>query len=273
MSETNKQILIVFYLQIHSKFIEYLRILEIKHKNITFIKINTSDTKLIQIVIQFDINFVPTIIFYKNKNEIDRITGANVSKLRKKINLITSSFNSSNLNEIDNITVSNNEQEIMEQISKIRQNADELYHEKQESMLCGLHAINNALQYKLVTVEEMRSTADFLQIEEEKLYEDADQNIYQNEFGNFNSEVISYVLERKGFTVERISYESFSNQIQIGAFIICNGFHWFAVRKFIENGDMCDLDSLLNQPEIIDFNKKIKSTNTIFKISWLNLQI
>jgi hypothetical protein len=145
----------------------------------------------------------------------------------------------------------------MEQISKIRQNADELYHEKQESMLCGLHAINNALQYKLVTVEEMRSTADFLQIEEEKL------------FGNFNSEVISYVLER----IERISYESFSNQIQIGAFIICNGFHWFAVRKFIENGDMWDLDSLLNQPEIIDFNKKIKSTNTIFKISWLNLQI
>jgi hypothetical protein len=35
-------------------------------------------------------------------------------------------------------------------------------------------AINNALQFRLVTVEEIRSTADFLQIEEEKLYEDVD---------------------------------------------------------------------------------------------------
>ena len=62
----------------------------------------------------------------------------------------------------------------------------------------------------------------------------------------------------------RISYEYSSNQIQIGAFIICNGFHWFAVSRFIENGDLWDPDSLLNQPEIIDINKKIKSNNTIF---------
>jgi hypothetical protein len=54
-------------------------------------------------------------------------------------------------------------------IKKVRFNVNEIYFERQKEALCGLHAINNALQFGLVTKTELFTSAINLKIELDKL--------------------------------------------------------------------------------------------------------
>lgn len=129
--------------------------------------------------------------------------------------------------------------------------------------MCGLHALNNALQYSFFTSNFLIQIAKNLQIKEEQLYYDlsnVDKNIYSNSFGNFNSEVLVTALEKKNFEVKR-----YNEVINTGLYIVCNGYHWFAIRKFYDSGPIWDLDSL-GVPKTIESSDFKLLNKTIFKI-------
>lgn len=205
----------------------------------------------------FKINVIPTFIFISNISEIDRIEGSNNSqfssllkkysngiKFRKRIQ--RKHFEESKTNNLELLKVSS-------QIKKVRFNVNEIYFERQKEALCGLHAINNALQFGLVTKTELFTSAINLKIELDKLLfqENLDnENPYYNEYGNFNLDVLEISLKRRGIVLKRVFFNSMTD-IPIGMFICCNGYHWFSIRKFDFDLPIWRIDSLLNEPVII----------------------
>ena len=157
----------------------------------------------------FKINVIPTFIFISNISEIDRIEGSNNSqfssllkkysngiKFRKRIQ--RKHFEERKTNNVELLKVSS-------QIKKVRFNVNEIYFERQKEALCGLHAINNALQVGLVTKTELFTSAINLKIELDKLLfqENLDnENPYFNEYGNFNLDVLEISLKRRGIVLK-----------------------------------------------------------------------
>lgn len=137
--------------------------------------------------------------------------------------------------DVENEIVPNDERKILDEINRVRTDVSELYHENQYQEMCGLHALNNALQYSFFTSNYLIQIAKNLQIKEEQLYYDlsnVDKNIYSNSFGNFNSKVLVTALEKKNFEVKR-----YNEVIDTGLYIVCNGYlQWFAIRKFYDSG-------------------------------------
>ena len=95
--------------------------------------------------------------------------------------------------------------------------------------------------------------AEQLQINESRLYIDNDNiesNVYSNNSGNFNVDVLEVALGKKNFTLSRLIGKI--EVLPVGMFILCNGAHWYAFRRFLANGPLWNLDSLLSEPEIIN---------------------
>jgi hypothetical protein len=194
---------------------------------------------------------LPTFVFLRNNVEIHRIIGHNSGQFFKYLKHHSSIA----------ITIA------MDEISKIRTNLNELYFESQKEALCGMHALNNALQFPLFKRNDLVSIANQLQISEENLNENQiDKNIYGDEEGNFNVDVLFMALKSKKINLKRFFLKEIecSFEFPSGMFIICNGTHWFALRKFFSGGPIWNLDSLLDRPVIFteaEFSKFSKNQN------------
>ena len=73
-----------------------------------------------------------------------------------------------------------------------------IYHEKQESKLCGQHCLNNLLQGSYFTAPDLADIAQSLDESERRLLDGAFTGVSQNvdEFGNFRYySIIVFILE------------------------------------------------------------------------------
>ena len=164
-----------------------------------------------------------------------------------------------------------NSGEILAEIQKIRINKDELYFEKQKEALCGSHALNNALQFPMFDKNFLISCAKLLQIKESNLYFDIDDvqnNVYSDDSGNFNIDVLEVALGKKNFSLIRFMLKD--ELIPVGMYILCTGTHWFAFRRFMEDGPLWKLDSLQPEPQAINDLLSLRENKiSIFKINSL----
>lgn len=140
-----------------------------------------------------------------------RLLGTDFSKLEAKIRLFTNMNENerSITTEVNNIildgspieeTPLSEKSKILYEINLIRTEVETLYHEKQNSEMCGLHALYNALQYRMFTAADWILIADELQLQESQLYYDqasVESDIYRSNYGNFNSDVLILALEKK----------------------------------------------------------------------------
>ena len=225
-----------------------------------------------EVIKKYKIIVIPTFLFFKT-TEIHRITGANRNILIKLIKKYTNRILIQHSHQQKSISLTNfqidGSNDILAEIKKIREKKEDLYFESQVEALCGLHALNNALQYPLFDKNYLVASAKLLQIKESRLYHDETENqnnAYFDEFGNLNVDVLEVALRKKNVTLNRFSLND--EIIPVGMYILCTGNHWFAFRKFLENGPIWNLDSLLPEPRVIKDLTKLKDHRmSIFLIS------
>lgn len=146
-----------------------------------------------------------------------------------------------------------------------------IYHERQEALLCGQHALNNLLQMRAFSPESLAEIA--LQLDQMELnYMSAGNKngVQSKDFikhiaegsgnvdasGNFSIEVLrSALMSKFNLTLANTLQESIRD-IEITNFdgFICNrSSHWFAIRKI--NNQFWNLNSTSEKPEKISHFK------------------
>lgn len=142
-----------------------------------------------------------------------------------------------------------------------------IYHERQEAMLCGQHALNNLVQACVFTPEVLSEIAHTLNDMELRFMADnneggtmsrdylqraAEENQFVDASGNFSIEVLRTALMNQfSRSLPSIFQENMKNQevTDIEGFICNREAHWFAIRKI--NGLYWNLNSTLERPEQI----------------------
>eukprot|EP00980_Cylindrotheca_fusiformis_P030211 scaffold24535_cov186-Cylindrotheca_fusiformis.AAC.5 len=144
-----------------------------------------------------------------------------------------------------------------------------IYHERQQAMLCGQHALNNLLQECVFSADSLAQLA--LQLDQMELNFMAQNNEggitskdYLNRVaegsanvdssGNFSIEVLRAALQRHyGLDLPNIRQEGTMDAIgditNVEGFICNKEAHWFAIRKINER--YWNLDSMEEQPKLI----------------------
>lgn len=130
-----------------------------------------------------------------------------------------------------------------------------IYHEQQESLLCGQHCLNNLLQGPVFSAPDLADIALSLD-RTERAIASGDRPPLESsnvdEMGNFSIQVLRNALQI--YNVALISWSSSDEsgsdplQEQLG-FIINRQSHWFAIRRI--NGKWWNLNSSQEKPEII----------------------
>lgn len=123
-----------------------------------------------------------------------------------------------------------------------------VYHERQESLLCGQHCLNNLLQEGAWSPVDLADIAHGLDAQERQLYltKDAassqmERQHYLNESsgnvdesGNFSVEVLKTALLTRG--VELLSWTGelarTADPLNEAAFIVNRSSHWFTIRRW-----------------------------------------
>lgn len=142
-----------------------------------------------------------------------------------------------------------------------------IYHERQESLLCGQHCLNNLLQCSAFSAVTLSQIAQQLDEEERTLYMDARNTQEQrgkylseasgnvDESGNFSLEVLKRALLHY-HQVDLVSWSAAdsknSNPMEEDGFVVNRSSHWFTIRRIA--GKWWNLNSTLGRPEpISDF--------------------
>jgi len=139
-----------------------------------------------------------------------------------------------------------------------------IYHERQQAMLCGQHALNNLVQACVFTPESLAEIAHTLNNMELKFMADnneggtlsqdylkraAEENQFVDASGNFSIEVLrSALLRRYSRSLPSILQENMKERevTDMEGFICNREAHWFAIRKI--NGLYWNLNSTLERP-------------------------
>jgi len=144
-----------------------------------------------------------------------------------------------------------------------------IYHEKQFSLLCGQHCLNNLLQGPYFTAPDLATIGQELDAEERRMMLEAgsetadairflaeDSGNVDNS-GNFSFAVLNTALER-GYLLTLLNTQSMNMRTSIQDLTLEEGYicnrdsHWFAVRKI--NGKWWNLNSTMERPEhVSDF--------------------
>lgn len=123
-----------------------------------------------------------------------------------------------------------------------------IYHERQQSALCGQHCLNNLLQGFFIDIGDLLSAAQELDAQEKKLMFEAgvhtpdaikfaaeeSGNIAAD--GNFSIQVLSKVLDQYKVKLiplkrnSKIEIDTKENPTQAFAFVCNLQSHWFAIR-------------------------------------------
>ena len=137
-----------------------------------------------------------------------------------------------------------------------------VYHERQESLLCGQHCLNNLLQQAAFTPMDLADIAHGLDAQEAQLYLDganqADKLRYLaessgnvDESGNYSLEVLKNALLARG--VELLSWTGevarTVDPLTETAFIVNRSSHWFTIRTV--GPHYWNLNSTSDRPEMI----------------------
>lgn len=134
-----------------------------------------------------------------------------------------------------------------------------IYHEQQESQLCGQHCLNNLLQGPYLSAVDLADIANELDQREralgnkESLFESANVD----DSGNFSIQVLRVALQRfhqsdlEPWFKKRGEAEASLNSHK--GFVVNRSNHWFTIRKI--NNKWWDLNSTIERPEYIsDFH-------------------
>lgn len=139
---------------------------------------------------------------------------------------------------------------IKEPVTPIEQTISGLYFERQESHLCGLHALNNLVQETLFNKDELNKIAYILDALENNLYDNPDRNADSQ--GNYNITVLKIALESQNYLVNEVTCDlhKLKNSKEKGMFLITVGHHHYATRKFVRDGPIFVLNSLMSMPYV-----------------------
>ncbi|KAI8820550.1 Josephin-domain-containing protein [Fimicolochytrium jonesii] len=133
--------------------------------------------------------------------------------------------------------------------SRRRANIAPIYHERQRLALCGLHALNNALQGQYFTQTTMTAFAQELDAAEASLTGTvpADPSHNWAAQGDFSVQVLDRAVRSLGLQMNRWQHQSGTDPVHdSGAIVVHSRAHWMAFRRI--NGSWFNLDSLLPQP-------------------------
>jgi Ataxin-3 len=140
-----------------------------------------------------------------------------------------------------------------------------VYHEKQESLLCGQHCLNNLLQMSIFTAGDLADIAQILDQRErqymleggtdtpEALRYLAEDSNNVDVSGNFSIEVLRSALQNMSIELipwfpNKKGYSDDDPCLELG-FIVNHASHWFAIRRIGEN--WWNLNSFKDAPEPI----------------------
>ena len=135
---------------------------------------------------------------------------------------------------------------------------EHIYHEKQLSLLCGVHALNNLLQGPLFGAGDLAEIAHWLDAKESALvgnfHERASPRV-DPLTGDFSIEVLTTALDKHGIRLLNADHELVAEQVgssphEEEAFLCHQGAHWLTLRKLA--GLWWDLNSQLDRPRLID---------------------
>ena len=134
-----------------------------------------------------------------------------------------------------------------------------IYHEPQESALCGQHCLNNLLQSALFSASDLSDIALDLDAQERKYILEGEINADTmrylseasgnvDESGNFSIQVLRAALQR--FDIELLTMRvNECSDVEATAFIVNRSSHWFTIRRI--HGKWWDLNSLHAAPKLI----------------------
>jgi Ataxin-3 len=127
-----------------------------------------------------------------------------------------------------------------------------VYHERQESALCGQHCLNNLLQGPYFTAPDLASIAAELDIQERALGNNESMRASANvdDSGNFSIQVLRVALQRFNGIDLRVWFQKTGKDADPTAqkgFIVNRSEHWITIRKIHDN--WWNLNSVNENPE------------------------
>jgi ataxin-3 len=133
-----------------------------------------------------------------------------------------------------------------------------IYHELQDSLLCGQHCLNNLLQDDFFSAVNLGEIAQELDDKERAILGDAGafspaQSGNVDEAGNFSIQVLRLALERYS-SIDLVPWHfnsegEDSDPLNQQGFVVNRSSHWFSIRKV--NDKWWNLNSTLDKPELI----------------------
>lgn len=135
-----------------------------------------------------------------------------------------------------------------------------IYHEQQESLLCGQHCLNNLLQGPYFTPDTLSEIANELDRKERSLISSTTftPSFNVDDSGNFSIQVLRQAIQNLmnldlilwGFQQSSSSSTTAQEDpLQHQGFVINRSSHWFTIRRI--HNTWWNLDSKLPRPEII----------------------
>jgi Ataxin-3 len=133
-----------------------------------------------------------------------------------------------------------------------------IYHELQESHLCGQHCLNNILQEDFFSAIDLANIAQELDADEQAILGQYAGNpgpsANVDESGNFSIQVLRVALQRFNQIdlvpwVHKSGGEADDEPLSQNGFIVNRSDHWFAIRKI--NNNWWNLNSTNEKPELV----------------------
>lgn len=131
-----------------------------------------------------------------------------------------------------------------------------IYHERQEALLCGQHALNNLAQMpNCFAADRLANIAHDLSAMELNMYDAEERRIrmregshYVDDSGNFSIEVLKVAIEQK-LGVALLTTANGKEITTFQGFLCHKSDHWFAIRTI--GGRFWNLNSTLERPDVV----------------------
>jgi Ataxin-3 len=128
-----------------------------------------------------------------------------------------------------------------------------IYHERQESALCGQHCLNNLLQGPYFDPVSLGMIANELDRKERQLFKSSEYSSSNvDDSGNFSIQVLNNALMGKGVSLDRWfdrQGEHPKDPLSETAFVVNLSDHWFTIRQL--HGHWWNLNSSIEVPELV----------------------
>mmetsp|Transcript_10165 Transcript_10165/g.22169 ORF Transcript_10165/g.22169 Transcript_10165/m.22169 type:complete len:264 (+) Transcript_10165:101-892(+) len=126
-----------------------------------------------------------------------------------------------------------------------------IYHELQDSALCGQHCLNNLLQDDFFTAVHLAEIAQELDDQERSIIDEGispGKSANVDESGNFSIQVLRLALQRYN-NVDLDPWHDGSDPLEQQGFVVNRSDHWFTIRQI--NGKWWNLNSTEEKPVLI----------------------